>query len=104
MIERMHNYAEAHYKEDISLQTISFEFNANAAYLGRIFKEATGQSFSSYLNQVRIKKAKMLLNETGCTVHEIAERIGYNSTNYFVNVFKKYTGCFPSQYREMHNS
>lgn len=104
VIERMHNYAEAHYKEDISLQTISFEFNANAAYLGRIFKEATGQSFSSYLNQVRIKKAKMLLNETGCTVHEIAERIGYNSTNYFVNVFKKYTGCFPSQYREMHNS
>lgn len=103
VLERMQNYVKSHYHEDISLKTLSYLLNANAAYLGRVFKEAYGQSFSSYLNRVRIDKAKMLLNETNCTVHEIAEKIGYHSTNYFVNVFKKFTGYFPSQYRSLHN-
>ncbi len=82
---------------------LSFTLNANAAYLGRIFKNATGQSFSTYLNNLRIEHSKMLLNETNGTVHEIARKVGYNSTNYFVNTFKKYTGYFPSQYRTLHN-
>ena len=103
VLERMQNYAKSHYHEDVSLKTMSYLLNANAAYLGRVFKEGCGQSFSSYLNHVQIDKAKLLLNETNCSVQEIAGKIGYHSTNYFVNVFKKFTGYFPSQYRSLHN-
>lgn len=104
IIERMFHYINAHYQENINLKSVSFALNCNTAYLGRIFKESTGQSFSSYLNQLRIEESKILLNETNCTVSEIAYKIGYNSTNYYVNIFKKYTGDFPAQYRSRHNS
>ena len=104
IVKRMQHYIEAHYQDDINLKTISFALNTNTAYLGRIFKNAMGQSFSSYLNKLRIERSKILLNETNGTVHEIARKVGYNSTNYFVNTFKKYTGYFPSQYRSLHDN
>ncbi len=103
IVKRMLHYIDSHYQENISLKTISFLLNVNTAYLGRVFKNATGQSFSNYLNNLRIEHSKMLLNETNGMVHEIARKVGYNSTNYFVNTFKKYTGYFPSQYRSIHN-
>lgn len=103
IVIRMQHYIENHYQEDISLKTISFALNANTAYLGRVFKNATGQTFSTYINKLRVENSKILLNESNATVHEIARKVGYNSTNYFVNTFKKYTGYFPSQYRSLHN-
>ena len=103
IVIRMRHYIETHYQEDISLKSISFALNTNTAYLGSVFKTATGQAFSIYLNKLRIESSKTLLNESNATVHEIARKVGYNSTNHFVNTFKKYTGCFPSQYRSLHN-
>ena len=104
ILERMLHYIDAHYQEDISLRSISLVLNANTAYLGRIFKDATGHSFSSYLNMLRIGKAKTLLLQTNSTISEIADQVGYNSVNYFVNVFKKTLGMFPLQYRSSHTS
>lgn len=102
ILERMLHYIDSHYQEEISLRSISLAFNVNTAYLGRIFKDATGQSFSNYLNMLRIDKAKNLLLQTNSSIQEISSRVGYNSTNYFVNVFKKVTGMFPLQYRSSH--
>lgn len=104
ILERMLHYIDTYYQEEISLRSISTVFNANTTYLGRIFKDATGQSFSSYLNMLRIDKSKTLLLQTDSTIQEIASQVGYNSANYFVNVFKKTTGMFPRQYRSSHSS
>ncbi len=103
MFQRIITYVSRHYAEDISLKTLSYEFNINTAYLGRVFKDAAGETFSNYLNRIRVEKAKYMLNQSNSTVQEISTKIGYNSTNYFVNVFKKYTGCFPSQFRSRRN-
>ena len=71
----------------------------NPVYLGRIFKEETGQAFTAYLNQVRIREAKRLLVETDKSVASISAAVGYLSQGYFTNLFKKSVGCFPREYR-----
>ena len=102
LLERMINYIDSNFSADISLKTIAATLNTNPAYLGRIFKDTTGSSFSDYLNIRRIDYAKTLLVETSLTIKDIAAKAGYNSTNYFVNVFKKHTGLYPIQYRTTH--
>jgi AraC-like DNA-binding protein len=52
------------------------------------------------LNQCRTKNAKALLSESGFTIAEIAERIGYNSPGTFIRIFKRYESVTPGQYRE----
>ena len=55
-------------------------------------------TFIAYLNKVRVERAKELLME-GKKVEEVVELIGYNDTNYFIKIFKKYVGTTPAKYR-----
>ncbi len=99
LIHRVITYVEANYYKDISLKVLSFEFNVNTAYLGRVFKTEKGEAFSNYLNRVRVEKAKELLLCKNYTINEVAGKVGYANPNYFISVFKKYAGIYPSQYR-----
>jgi two-component system, response regulator YesN len=99
LVKRLMNYTLDQYEENLSLKLLAAKFNCSSAYLGRLFKEETGETFSSYLNRVRIAEACCLLRSTDEKMNQIAYRVGYASTNYFVNVFKRYTGSYPSRYR-----
>jgi two-component system, response regulator YesN len=95
--ERVEEYVCANYAKALSLKTISFTFGVSAAYLGHIFKEQTGQSFSEYLNRYRLERAHYLLTHSGVSAKEAARAVGYSDPNYFYRVFKKYLGIFPSE-------
>ena len=56
-------------------------------------------TFSDYLIKVRVGRAKELLME-GRSVEEVCERVGYDDSNYFIKIFKKYVGVTPSKYRK----
>ncbi len=94
--ERAVEYVQANYAQPLSLKTISFKFGVSAAYLGNIFKQQTGQAFSDYLNTYRIERAKYLLTHSSISAKEAARLVGYNDSNYFYRVFKKYLGFYPS--------
>ena len=64
----------------------------NSAYLGQIFKKHYGVSFSDYLNQIRIDEAIRLLRRTDFRVYEIATKVGYRDSDYFINRFEKIMG------------
>jgi ABC-type sugar transport system substrate-binding protein/AraC-like DNA-binding protein len=100
LIEQIVEYVNINYQEPISLKTISYTFNNSAAYLGRLFKEQTGESFSKYLNKMRIEKAKELMSSSSEKANKIAIQVGYSDPNYFYITFKKYTGLYPSEYLE----
>jgi two-component system response regulator YesN len=102
LVNRALEYIFKHYQEGLSLKVLANRFGANAAYLGRIFAEEVGESFSNFLNRVRIEQACRFLIETSEPVSRIAELTGYTSTNYFLNVFKRYTCSYPSRYRLEH--
>ena len=103
LIQQIVDYVNTEYKNPLSIKTISYSFNISAAYLGKLFKQETGESFSRYLNNLRIDRAKALLLETNIKANKIALKVGYSDSNYFYNIFKKYTGMYPSEYLELKN-
>ena len=103
LIQQIVNYVDEEYRNPISIKVISYSFNISAAYLGRLFKQETGEGFSRYLNNLRIEKAKELLVSTNIKANKIALEVGYSDSNYFYNIFKKYTGIYPSEYIELNS-
>lgn len=89
---------------EISLAKIADIYGYNPKYLARLFSEKTGRTFTCYVTEKRIDKAKELLVSEYSSVKEIAYRIGYNDEYYFMRVFKKQTGMTPGEYRKTFRS
>ncbi|MBQ2083448.1 MAG: helix-turn-helix domain-containing protein [Lachnospiraceae bacterium] len=100
IIEDMIAYVERSFHMDMKLENIAPEFGYNSAYLGRIFKENTGETFGAYVEKVRMQKACELLKETDLKVYEIAERVGYKNVDYFHIKFRRNVGMSPAEYRK----
>ncbi|MBY0224040.1 MULTISPECIES: helix-turn-helix domain-containing protein [Sporosarcina] len=98
-VQEILQYIEEHFQEEIGLETVAAQVNLSPNYVSAIFKQTTGSSFSYYVTDRRMKKAKHLLEDFNMTVYEIAETIGYSSSQYFSRVFKNHVGMTPSAYR-----
>ena len=94
----MIDYIEKNYPQELSLELLGEKFHMNGVYLGQIFKKETGQTFLKYLTNVRISEAKRLLREENSTVAETAQMVGYRTSQYFSQIFKKYTKLSPKDY------
>lgn len=93
-------YIKEHYAEDISLAQVAGVVHLTPNYLSRIFKDLSGENFNEYINRYRIKKAVSLLqNSPEMKVYEVGEAVGLANYKYFVQVFKKYTGTSPTQFK-----
>ncbi|WP_162987256.1 response regulator transcription factor [Metabacillus litoralis] len=88
---------------ELSLKWVANKVYMNADYLGKLFKQETGQKFSSYVTQERIKKAiEQIQLMDDVKVFAIAEMIGFGENpQYFSQVFKKFTGYSPSEYKKV---
>lgn len=98
-VQEVLQYIEEHFHEDIGLEMVAEKVDLSPNYLSTIFKQTTGSSFVDYLTELRMKHAKEKLKDLSLSVYEIAEVIGYSSSQYFSRVFKKHTGMTPSAYR-----
>lgn len=92
-----------HHREELSLKTLSQRLELHPNYLGQLFQQEVGSSFSDYLNQYRIEKATQLLLHTEQKTAEIAALVGYIDTSYFFRQFKKYAGVSPTELRNMYS-
>lgn len=72
----------------------------STAYFYRDFRALTGMTPTQFRNQIRINIAKNDLLNTGMTVKEIAEKVGFDDTFYFSRLFRKITGQSPKQFRD----
>lgn len=97
-VEESIQYMKAHYAEEISLEKIANRFFLNQTYFSRLFKQYTGSTFTDYLIELRMEKAKELLRQGKYKVYEVSQMIGYRSEKYFFRIFKQYTGCSPTEY------
>ncbi|GHT78884.1 hypothetical protein FACS1894130_06290 [Spirochaetia bacterium] len=103
-VQQAKNYICKHYAEAISLETIADRLNISPVYLSLVFKSEAGMNYSKYLASVRIERSKELLRNCNMNLTQIANSVGYWSTNYFSNLFLKLTGLKPSEYRRLHQS
>ncbi len=100
MIENVKHYINQNYSEDLPLSDIANYVFANPSYLSRIFKQTTGTALSSYINEIRIAKAKQLLLDTDNLIIDIAVACGFNCVPHFNLIFKDAIGMTPTQYRK----
>lgn len=97
-IEKAIQYMEDNYGRDLTQQEVASHVNMNVTYFSLLFKEQMELSYIKYLTKIRIDKAKGMLRE-GISVQDISERVGYYHARHFTEVFKKYVGITPGQYR-----
>ncbi len=87
------------YAGDVSLQSVATKLFVNSCYLSTIFHQVTGETFRSYLRDVRLEHVAQLLVQTNDTVTDISMRTGFNSTAYMISSFRKVYGITPNAYR-----
>lgn len=91
-------YIEQNLANDLSLNTVANSVSLSPSHFSRLFKNSVGCSFSEYVTTTRLQYAKVLLANENLTIGEIAERTGFNNSNYFSTTFKKYNNITPKEY------
>lgn len=92
-------YIEENFDRLITRDTVAAHLRISPNYFSRVFREQGAMTFSDYLTQVRIGKAKFMLEKYDLPLSQIAQRCGFNDFNYFYKVFKKVVGRTPTEYR-----
>lgn len=85
---------------DLSLVKVADYVGLNEKYFTSRFTKETGETFSSYLTEIRMQKAKELLKNTSFKVYEISEMVGYHNVEHFNRMFKKRNNMSPAQFRK----
>lgn len=98
-VERIRWMIEREYNKELKLEDIAGELGYNSAYIGKQFKKVVGSTFNQYLDKVRLQKAKSMLKTSDYKIYEIADLVGYSSSDYFTLKFRKYEGMSPKEYR-----
>ena len=98
IVREMINVIEESYGMKLQLDVIAEKFHMTPEYLGNLFAKETGITFSNYLRQVRMEKAKELLTGTDMKIYEVACAVGYPDQKYFSKVFKEYVGVSAKQF------
>lgn len=83
--------------EEITLDKAAKMTNMSKSYLSSIFKKETGESFTDYVNRLKMEEAKVLIQKHNLKNYEAAEKLGFVDESYFSKLFKKYNGISPSK-------
>ena len=99
-IQSCQTYIQQHLGEKLSMEILSRISGYTPHYLAARFKEETGQSVKHYITEQKLEAARLLLKNSSLDIAEISERLNFTNPSYFSAIFKKRTGCTPSEYRE----
>jgi len=99
VVSRAKKYIRERFQERITLDEAAQAVNASTRHFCKVFKQATGITFTDYLARTRVEKAKHLLQNPHLRVSEIAFETGFDSISQFNRSFKRITGMSPTQLR-----
>ncbi len=104
IISDMLTYIHAHFREDLTLCTLSEHIGLTPNYLSKIFNSYTGTPFKSYVIDLKLKYATTLLTQTNTSVTDICYLCGFNSFAHFLRTFKNKYNMSPLKYRKEHST
>ncbi len=99
LVRRAKAYIAGHQADPLRLEDVANAMHVSTFYFCKLFKKATGLTFTDYLGRVRVEKAKTLLLNPHLRVTEIAYGVGFQSLTHFNRVFRKLTGEAPRLFR-----
>lgn len=91
-------YLNDHFQQDISLKRISEDLHLSSSYISQLVKSETGVTYTQYVTELRIGKAKELLKASKLSLAEISEAVGFNDYFYFIKKFKREVGVTPGKF------
>jgi two-component system, response regulator YesN len=95
------DYMKQNYAMNLTLKHMGDVICMNHSYFCNLFKQETGKSFSEYLTEIRMEKAKeFLISRIDLKSYEVADMIGYRDSKYFCYIFKKLIGVTPTEFRD----
>ncbi len=100
-ILRAVNLAHLHLNEPISASDIAGRVNMSVSYFSQCFKQYAGKTYTDYVRDLRMERAKEYLRNSTKTIQWISEQIGYNDEKYFSRLFREQVGLLPSEYRQL---
>ena len=103
VIQKAQVYIEANVEEKITIDNLSSKFNVGRRNFDRRFIKATGNTPIEYSQRVKIESAKKALETSRKTINEVMYEVGYADVKAFREVFRKYTGISPLQYKAKYN-
>ena len=95
------DYMMENYASDLSLEIMASYINMNSTYFSNLFKKETKENFVTFLQKMRVEKAKILLRNSEDKVYDIAIQVGIGNYHYFCKTFKQVSGVTPVQYRHL---
>ncbi|MCM3341648.1 response regulator [Paenibacillus sp. MER TA 81-3] len=98
-VEAILELLETEVEQEFTLHTLADRFYVNASYLSRLFKQETGMSFTSYVLERKMERAKAALMN-GARVYDAASMIGYRDISYFTKMFRRYWGVTPGSIKK----
>ena len=99
MQTRLIQLIDENLEHDISLDYLSDQFSLRPDVLSRMFKQMMGKSYTEYIKEKKMNRALELIKED-YSMKEIAHKLGYNSPQYFIKIFKEVYGVTPYQYKK----
>lgn len=103
-VQQAIEYIDMHFEQELTLKEVANQVHLNPSYLSALFKEELQITFSEYVTRKRIQEAKKLLLSTDLTVSEIAEKSGYQTSKYFIKLFKQFENTTPNGFRKQNVS
>lgn len=94
-------YIQAHFTEKLDAARLTRQFGIGKTQLYKIAKQNYGVGIAAHIRNLRIEKARKLLTEqTGLSLAEVASECGFDDYNYFITVFKRIAGMPPKAYAQ----
>ena len=98
VIKKLVTYLTCHLNEDVTVYDLAKIHRMHISHISRKFKNETNMSIPEYVNLQRIGLAKLYFENGNAGIGEVSDLLGFNDSNYFGKVFKKFTSMTPSQY------
>lgn len=100
MVETAISYLETHFAEPIRISHVAAHVALSESRMSHLFKEHTGLGIIAWLHQHRIARCCSLLLKSDAEIGQIAQQVGYSDIRFFYRIFRRHTGCNPTQYRK----
>jgi two-component system, response regulator YesN len=100
VVESAVHYISTNFHTPLAIKDVAQHVHLNPSYFSVLFKDKKGVTFTDFVTRIRIKKAKELLILTDLGIDDISEQVGYQTTSYFIKIFKKFESATPKKYRE----
>ncbi|MNN37822.1 HTH-type transcriptional activator Btr [compost metagenome] len=101
LFRQLDQYLQQHIYSQLSITDVALKFHVSPSYISRIFKKYSQKTFVHYYMQLKIAEARRLIAaKPEMKVKELSEVLSFGDQHYFSKVFKEYTGCSPTEYKE----